>query len=151
MQAAGIAREKAAASELPWAVGSRESAKDSSGLESQRRLHECGAAAGGQAYRFCGEPVRIRVPAFLLPDSRLQLNGRLDGIWLCDDSRGPQKPSAFLGARIAGGGPKAENDLKRWPRRQPGRRSIGTNELPYPHGNEGYGVQRDNGHRAVAP
>lgn len=39
----------------------------------------------GRNLFFFGWSVHVYVPAFLLPKRRLQLNYRLNGIWLCDD------------------------------------------------------------------
>ena len=78
--ACGMLRESTAASELPLTVGSRKSVKDSFDFEFQSRLHECEATTARDKSILLRKSVRICVPAFLLPESRLQLNDRLDGI-----------------------------------------------------------------------
>ena len=70
-------QENTAASELPPTVGSRKSVKDSFDFEFQSRLHEC-TLDRVLGLSFYGKSVRICVPAFLLPESRLKLNDRLD-------------------------------------------------------------------------
>ena len=84
--ACGTLRESTAASELLWTVGSQVSVKDSFDFEFQSRLHECEATtAGDPSILFAGSRYAFVCRLFLLPESRLQLNDRLDGIWFCQD------------------------------------------------------------------
>ena len=74
-------RENTAASELPPTVGSWKSVDDSFDFEFQSRLHECEATtAGDRSILFAGSRYAFVCRLFLLPESRLQLNDRLDGI-----------------------------------------------------------------------
>ena len=71
---------------LLWTVGSKKSVKDSFDFEFQSRLHECEATTARDKFILLAVSRYAFVcRLFLLPESRLQLNDRLDGIWPCDD------------------------------------------------------------------
>lgn len=79
--ACGTLRESTAASELLWTVGSRKSVKDSFDFEFQSRLHECEATTAGDKFILLREVgTHLCAGFFLLLESRLKLNDRLDGI-----------------------------------------------------------------------
>ena len=74
-------RENAADSELLWTVGNRKSVKDSFDFEFQSRLHECEAnTARGKPILFREVGTHLCAGFFLLPQSRLKLNDRPNGI-----------------------------------------------------------------------
>ena len=75
-------RENTAASETALDCRQQISVKDSFDFEFQSRLHECEAAtAGDRSILFAGSRRYVFVcRLFWLPESRLQLNDRLDGI-----------------------------------------------------------------------
>ena len=66
---------------LLWTVGSKKSVKDSFDFEFQSRLHECEATTARDKFILLAVSRYAFVcRLFLLPESRLQLNDRLDGI-----------------------------------------------------------------------
>ena len=79
--ACGMLRENAAASETALDCRQQISVKDSFDFEFQSRLHECEATTARDKFILLAVSRYAFVcRLFLLPESRLQLNDRLDGI-----------------------------------------------------------------------
>ena len=79
--ACGVLRENTAASKAALNCRQTESVNDSFDFEFQSRLHECEATTARDKFILLAVSRYAFVcRLFLLPESRLQLNDRLDGI-----------------------------------------------------------------------
>ena len=88
---------------LLWTVGSKKSVKDSFDFEFQSRLHECEATTARDKFILLAVSRYAFVcRLFLLPESRLQLNDRLDGIWFCQDLLCEQRERNNAAVRLRG-------------------------------------------------